>query len=328
MTDSTPIQPRAGIDYPSTFTSFQEWFATEEACLEYLSRLRWSDGFACPRCGGRDAWRTSAALWMCRACGRQTSVTAGTIFDRTRTPLSTWFAAAWFITAQKNGVSALGLQRVLGLKSYETAWTWMHKFRRAMVVPGRDLLRGTVEVDETFVVGVSRGNVGRSSDKVGVMVATEMVTARKLGRIRLEPASAEPLALVRFAERTVEPGSHIKTDGARELRRLSKLGYTHEYYTQLGGTTPAHVDLPGVHIVASLLKRWLQGTLQYGTSADHLAYYLDEFTFRFNRRGARSRGLLFYRLLAQAVHTEAHPLNTLTASGRSDPEERSTTNLT
>ncbi|MFC6357419.1 IS1595 family transposase [Luethyella okanaganae] len=314
-----PVRPWADVDYPSTFRSFQEWFATEESCREYLSRLRWPDGFVCPRCGDRGAWWTSATLWMCRACGRQTSVTSGTLFDRTRTPLSTWFAAAWFITAQKNGVSALGLQRVLGLASYETAWTWMHKFRRAMVTPGRELLRGSVEVDETFIGGVSRGKNGRSSDKVGVMVAAEMVTSRKLGRIRLEPTPVESLALVRFAERTIEPGSHIKTDGARELRRLSGLGFQHDYYTQLGSTIPAHVDLPGVHIVASLLKRWLQGTLHYATSADHLAYYLDEFTFRFNRRGARSRGLLFYRLLEQAVHTEPHPLHELTANGRSEP---------
>jgi transposase-like protein len=295
--------PAVGVDYPSTFGEFQEWFSTDRDCFDYLAGLRWSDGFVCPRCTSMQHWRTGDGLWMCQSCGRRTSVTAGTIFDRTRTGLRTWFAAAWFITAQKNGVSALGLQRVLGLKSYETAWAWMHKFRRAMVIPGRDVLTGTVEVDETFVGGISRGHAGRSSSKLGVMVAAEMIGPRKLGRIRLQPTPEEPLALVNFATRVVEPGSKIKTDGARELRRLSGLGYQHDYYTQLGGTKPAHVDLPGVHIVASLLKRWLQGTLQYGASSDHLAYYLDEFTFRFNRRTARNRGLLFYRLLAQAVNT-------------------------
>lgn len=303
--------PLAGVDYPGTFGEFQEWFSAERDCFDFLAALRWPDGFVCPRCEAREFWRTGDGLWMCRSCQRRTSVTAGTIFDRTRTPLRTWFAAAWFITAQKNGVSALGLQRVLGLKSYETAWAWMHKFRRAMVVPGRDVLSGTVEVDETFVGGISRGHAGRSSSKLGVMVAAEMLGPRKLGRIRLEPTPTEPLALVTFATRVVAPGSRIKTDGARELRRLSRLGYQHDYYTQLGGTTPAHVDLPGVHIVASLLKRWLQGTLQYGASSDHLAYYLDEFTFRFNRRSSKNRGLLFYRLMSQAVNTEPHPLPSL-----------------
>ncbi len=309
--------PLSGIDYPGTFGDFQDWFPTDRACFDFLATLRWPAGFVCPRCTSKEYWRTGNGLWMCRACQRRTSVTAGTIFDRTRTPLRTWFAAAWFITAQKNGVSALGLQRVLGLKSYETAWTWMHKFRRAMVVPGRDVLTGTVEVDETFVGGISRGHAGRSSSKIGVMVAAEMVGVRKLGRIRLEPTPAEPLALVTFATRVVAPGSSIKTDGARELRRLSGLGYQHDYYTQLGGTKPAHVDLPGVHIVASLLKRWLEGTLQYGASSDHLAYYLDEFTFRFNRRLAKNRGSLFYRLMSQAVNTEPHPLPSL-VSNRTD----------
>lgn len=137
----------------------------------------------------------------------------------------------------------------------------MHKFRRAMVVPGRGVLSGTVEIDQSYVGGISRGKGGRSSDKIGVMVAAEMVSARKLGRIRLEPAPNEPLALVEFTKRTVAPGSVVKTDGARELRRLGGLGYDHIYFTQLGSTVPAHVDLPGVHIVASLLKRWLTGTL-------------------------------------------------------------------
>ena len=239
--------PVAGVDYPRTVLEFQEWFATDRACLDYLAGLRWPDGFVCPKCATVDrAWRTADGLWMCSECGRQTSVTAGTIFDKTRSPLRMWFSAAWYITSQKSGVSAQGLQRVLGLRSYETAWAWMHKFRRAMVVPGRDLLRGTVELDETFVGGISRGNQGRSSTKIGVMIAAEMVTARRLGRIRLEP--------------------------------------------------------------------WLEGTLHYGASADHLAYYLDEFTFRFNRRASRSRGLLFYRLLQQTVQTAPAPLQTLFAN--------------
>nr|WP_307826986.1 IS1595 family transposase [Subtercola frigoramans] len=263
-------------------------------------------------------WRTSSKLWMCQSCSRRTSVTAGTIFEGTRSPLRTWFAAVWFAMAQKNGVSALGLQRVLGLKSYETAWAWMHKLRRAMVVPNRDVLSGVVEVDETYVGGISRGNAGRSSDKLGVMFAAEMVTARKLGRVRLEPTPTGGLALIEFTQRVVAPASKVRTDGARELRRLSGLGYDHTYFTQLGSSVPAHVDLPGVHMVASLLKRWLTGTLHYGASSDHLAYYLDEFVFRFNRRTAASRGLLFYRLLEQAVNTGPQPLSDLIVGAQFD----------
>lgn len=316
MPDQTSDGPQAGVDYPETFGQFTSWFSSESACRDYLANLRWPGGFICPRCGSTSSWRTGSGLFMCVSCKKQTSVTAGTLFDKTRTPLSTWFAAAWFITSQKNGVSALGLQRVLGLKSYETAWVWMHKFRRAMV-PGDQLLSGTVELDETFVGGVTPMRPGRGSDKVGVMVAAEMVSTHKLGRIRLEPTPDGPLQLVEFAQRVIAAKSHVKTDGARELRRLSVLGYEHSYYTGLGSTEPAHVNLPGVHRVASLLKRWLSGTLHYGSSVEHLEYYLDEFTFRFNRRSSRSRGLLFYRLLTNAVTAKPQPISTLVAP-RSD----------
>ena len=249
---------------------------------------------------------------MCRHCGRKTSVTAGTIFHRTRTPLTTWFAAVWFVTSQKNGVSAQGLQRALGFGSYETAWAWMHKMRRAMVRPDRDLLTGEVEVDETFVGGVSPGRLGASTDKVPGH------DRRGAGR---RPAASAGSAwnvadrpgttgLVDFACRNVAPGSTIHTDGAQMMRRLGSLGYTHEYTVGVRAADRATV-LPGVHLTASLLKRWLTGTLHYGVQTNQLPYYLDEFTFRFNRRNSTKRGLLFYRLLQQAVETDPHPLNQL-----------------
>lgn len=303
---------RSGVDYPSTYPALLEWFPDNPSCLRYLSTLRWPEGFVCPRCASSEFWKTGAGLWMCRACARRTSVTAGTIFHRTRTPLSSWFAAIWFVTSQKNGVSAQGLQRVLGFKSYETAWAWMHKLRRAMVPSDRDRLSGVVEVDETFVGGVSAGHDGAGSDKVPVMVAVEKPgPGRKLGRIRLE-VSTRPgsLELVDFAQRMVLPGSTIRTDGARMLRRLGDLGYTHEYVTGYNAEDPTEV-LPGVHLSASLLKRWLTGTLQYGVAEHQLRYYLDEYTFRFNRRDANSRGLLFYRLLQQATRTDPAPLYSL-----------------
>lgn len=304
--------PRGGVDYPTTFQDLLAWFPDDAACLDYLAGLRWPEGFVCPGCEQREFWRTSTSLWMCQACGRRTSVTAGTIFHRTRTPLSTWFAAIWFVTSQKNGISAQGLQRVLGFKSYETAWAWMHKLRRAMVRPERDRLSGIVEVDETFVGGVTAGQPGASSDKVPIMVAVEKPgPGRKLGRIRLEVTDRPgTLELVDFAQRMVIPGSTIRTDGARMMRRLGDLGYTHEYATGYNAVDKSEV-LPGVHLTASLLKRWLTGTMHFAVAEHQLPYYLDEYTFRFNRRTARSRGLLFYRLLQQAAHTDPQPLYSL-----------------
>lgn len=302
----------AGVDYPGTFQELLAWFPDDEACLGYLAALRWPGGFVCPACGVADeAWRTGRGLWMCRHCAHKTSVTAGTIFHGTRSPLTTWFAALWFVTSQKNGVSAQGLQRVLGLGSYETAWAWMHKMRRAMVRPDRDLLAGEVEVDETFVGGVSPGRQGGSSDKVPVMVAVERAGGRRLGRARMEVAErAGTTGLVDFACRTVAPGSTIHTDGAPMLRKLGSLGYEHHYTVGMRAPDPEAV-LPGVHLTASLLKRWLTGTLHYGVQPHQLPYYLDEFTFRFNRRTSTKRGLLFYRLLQQALATDPHPLGDL-----------------
>ena len=311
MSEPKASHPVAGVDYPGTYQQLQAWFPDNASCVAYLARLRWGQGFSCPRCGFDQSWETGAGQRMCRACGRKTSVTAGTIFHRSHTPLSTWFAAIWFLTSQKNGISAAGLQRVLGFGSYETAWAWMHKLRRAMVRPDRDLLTGVVEVDETFVGGVSVGRPGAASTKSIVRVGVERVGSKRLGRVRLELGDApNTLGLVHFATATVTPGSTIRTDGAKVMRRLSDLGYTHEFTTGYNAEDPNEV-LPGVHLVASLLKRWLIGTLHYGIAEEHLPYYLDEFTFRFNRRTATRRGLLFYRLLQQAVDTEPHPLSTL-----------------
>jgi transposase-like protein len=305
--------PRAGVDYPRTHQELLAWFGDESACVRFLEGLRWPQGFVCPACGGRAGWRTARrSMWMCADCARQTSVTAGTIFHRSHTPLTTWFAAIWFVCASRNGVSASTLQQVLGFASYETAWAWLHKLRRAMVRPGRDLLTGTVELDETMVGGRSKGRPGAGSAKIPVMVAVEVGPGRKVGRIRLEQATAKNSdQLLDFATRVIAPGSHIRTDGARNLRRLSERGYTHEYTVMLASAEPAHEHLPGVHIVASLLKRWIAGTLHHGITKRHLDYYLDEFTFRFNRRTSRARGLLFYRLLQQAVATDPQPLKTL-----------------
>jgi ISXO2-like transposase domain/Transposase zinc-ribbon domain len=305
------LQARGGVDYPRTFQEFREWFPDDGSCLEYLARLRWPAGFACPVCGCERSWRTGRGLWMCAECGRKTSVTAGTIFHRSHTPISTWFAAAWFVTSQKNGVSALSLQAQLGFGSYETAWAWMQKLRRAMVRPDREQLSGVVELDETFVGGRSTGKQGASTDKIPIMVAVERLGPHRLGRVRFGIDRAPgSLDLITFAQASIEPGSLIRTDGARMFRKLPDLGYDHEYVT--GYDSPAIDEvLPGVHLVASLLKRWIAGTLHHHVSLEHLPYYLDEYSFRFNRRNSRARGMLFYRLLQQAVATDPHPLTEL-----------------
>lgn len=307
--------PVGGLDYPRTFIEFRAWFPDDDACIDYLERLRWPDGFVCPECGCSDGWRIrQRRMWMCAGCQRKTSVTAGTIFHRSHTPLSTWFAAAWFVTSTKNGTSALALQNQLGFGSYETAWAWLQKLRRAMVRPDRDLLSGIVELDETFVGGVSVGKPGASTEKVPVQIAVERVSDTKLGRVRFDIASRPgSLELVDFGCAVIEPGSTIRTDGAYMLTRFAKLGYEHEY-TTVYNSADKSTELPGVHKVASLLKRWLTGTLHYRVSDKHLPYYLDEYAFRFNRRNSRARGMLFYRLLQQAVDTDPHPLTELTAA--------------
>lgn len=276
-------------------------FATEEACRMYLARLRWPTGFRCPRCGADKAWAVQQR-WECAECGRQTSVTAGTIFQDTRIPLPVWFRAMWWVTAQKNGASALGLQRVLGLKKYETAWTLLHKLRRAMVRPRRDLLTGRVEVDECYLGGLEEGLPGRLNVEKALVVVAAQEDGPGIGRIRMRHiVDASAASLVPFVQDSVEPGSVIHTDGWLGYLPLEGKGYEHEV-TFLKGRkkTPSEL-MPRVHRVISLLKRWLIGTHQGAVSHKHLEYYLDEFTFRFNRRTSKSRGKLFFRLAQQAV---------------------------
>jgi transposase-like protein len=260
----------------------------------------------------------SRSLLRCRACDRQVSLTAGTVLQDTRKPLRMWFLAMWFVTSQKNGVSALGLQRVLGLGSYETAWTWLHKLRRAMVRPGRDCLSGEIEIDETYVGGPEPGKPGRQTEDKAVVVVAAEKSGRGMGRIRLHRvADVSADSLIPFVQAVAVPGSTIHTDGWSGYARLSTLGYQHHVAVISGGSDPAHVVMPRVHNVASLLKRWLMGTHQGGIQHRHLDYYLDEFTFRFNRRRSHARGLLFHRLAQQAVAVGPAPYHQIIAT--SDP---------
>jgi len=312
MSEQT-THPVGGRDYPRTMQEFDDWFATEEKCSAYLAKLRWPAGFVCPGCGGTKQWPTARRQLRCAACQRQTSVTAGTILEGTRKPLRVWFQAAWFVTSQKYGGNALGLQRVLGLGSYQTAWSWLHKMRRAMVRPERERLQGRVEVDETYVGGEEEGVAGRLTlKKAIVVVATEVHEPRGFGRIRLRQiADVSGESLVGFIHDAIAPGSVVLTDGWKGYDGLRGSEYSRQKIVLSGSGDPAHVALPGVHRVASLLKRWLLGTHQGAVSNKHLDHYLDEFTFRFNRRNSKARGLLFYRLLQQAVHTGPTPYKRL-----------------
>jgi hypothetical protein len=229
-------------------------------------------------------------------------VTAGTIFQDTHKPLRLWFQAMWLVTSQKQGASALTVQQVLGLGSYRTAWSWLHKLRHAMVRPDRDRLSGAVEVDETYVGGPDpRSFEFQRSHKVLVGVAAEE-RGRGIGRVRIRRVHDRgPGPIEHFVRDVVAPGSVVHTDGYLGYASLSALGYDHRPRVQRARPRDAEDLLPRVHLVVSLLKRWLIGTHQGAVSHEHLDYYLDEFTFRFNRRRSRRRGLLFRRLLEQAV---------------------------
>jgi transposase-like protein len=294
-------------DYPRDLLEFEERFATEEACRQYLASLRWPQGFRCPGCGAAEAWWTERGLYRCKRCDGQISLTAGTLFHDTRKPLRLWFRAIWHVTSQKHGVSALDLQRALSLGSYHTAWLWLHKLRRAMVRPGRDRLRGRIEADESYWGAVQPGLRGRGAQgKSLLFVASELTETNRIGRIRLLPIEdASMMSLHDAMTVCVEPGSTVQTDGWSGYNELEMVGYAHEVVRP---TEEAGANLlPAAHRVVSLLKRWLLGTHQGAIRSSHLDYYLDEFTFRFNRRTSRSRGKLFYRLVQQALQLDPVP---------------------
>lgn len=278
----------------------EQRFSTEQACREYLEQLRWPQGFWCPFCTHSKAWRIKGGLFKCSNCAHKTSVITRTIFEGTRRPLRLWFRAIWWVTSQKNGASALGLQRILGLGSYETAWTWLHKLRRAMVRPGRDLLSGTIQADETYIGGEKTGKRGRGAESKSLVLIAAQEDGKQTGRIRLEQIpDASGRSLNAAIERNIERGSVVKTDDWNGYNGLQRLGYEHRVVRKTASV--GDNLLPLCHREAALIKRWLGGTHQGAVSHKHLSCYLDEYTFRFNRRKSRYRGKLFYRLLQNAV---------------------------
>jgi hypothetical protein len=272
------------VDYPRNLREFDRVFAHKDACLRFLEQVRWGErGFACQSCGGREFWTLGTGLRRCKRCRFKNSVKTGTIFESSRLPLKMWFYAVWWITAQKSGVSALDLQRDVGLGSYRSAWLLLHKIRNAMTRADRTLLSGDVEIGEL--------TVGANS----VYVAAEFSGAKKIGRVRLARAAGSWEA---FLAASVAKGAalHAPAGLSRSVPRASPLPFQ------------SRVPLLGDH-----LGRWLKGTLHGRLEAKHLESYLEEFTFRFNHREAKSRGILFQRVMENAVRIEPAPYHSITS---------------
>jgi len=291
------------MNYPGNQMEFEKMFSTKQDCINYLTSIRWPQGFICPVCASVNHWKKTQGRYECIDCHTETSVTNGTIFHKSTKPLLLWFRAIWWIVAQKNGVSAKGLQKVLGLGSYKTSWTWLHKFRRLMVLNGRTKLKGVIEVDEVFLGGKKSGKRGRGAEGKSLIAVAVEVKGRKTGRVRLSKiVDASSTSLMDFIESNIEKSSTIITDDWPSYNKLASEGYIHKTQKATAMDDDQEV-LPNVHRIASLLKRWLLGTHQSYLNKNKLEYYLDEYVFRYNRRTSSSRGLLFFRLIEQAVNT-------------------------
>lgn len=294
-------------DFPRSLPEFQRRFPDEAACVEYLAAERWPGGFRCPACGGAKAWRLSTKpfTWECAGCGRQTSVTAGTVMHGSKLDLTVWFWAAYLMATHSNGISATQLQLQLGLGSYKTAWLLCAKLRRAMVNPERNPLTGLVEVDETTIPFRTKGDPvagggGRSqAGKMPVIAAVEIVGDGP-GRLRLAPIADYSAESIRaFVATNIACGATLKTDGWASYPGTPEV----DHDPHVVATMAAHVVLPWTHRVIANLKRWALG-VYHGLRRNHLQSYLDEFVFRFNRR--RTRHAAFRSLLG--IGTRVKPI--------------------
>ena len=328
-------------DLPCDLPAFMARFGTDGACRQHLFRVRWPEGFRCVKCEGTHCYpHTTRNIYECSACGKQHSLLAGTIFEQTKKGLSQWFLAIFFVTTSKRGLSAAELGRLMGFKSDQTAWSWLHKIRRAMVAPGREPLSGAVEADETFIGGPRPGKRGRgAAGKTLVACAVETrivvtpppvtnellrgiarrkaavlanragaIVRRCLGRVRLAVVpDAGGETLEAFMASAVAPPASVETDGHKGYLGLTDQGYRHEPINISKSAGKAHEYLPAVHLVFALVKRWLLGTYHGGVSPKHLQAYLDEYTFRFNRRTAKSPCHGLWKLLEIAVVTDPCP---------------------
>ena len=307
-------------DLPEDMPSFLARFGTDEQCREYLFKARWPDGFRCSACGHDDAYALRTKIvYECVACRKQHSLLAGTIFEQTKTGLAKWFLAIYLVTSSKGGIAAAELQRQLGLGSYQTAWSWLHKLRKAMVRPDREPLAGRVEADETYVGGPRPGKRGRgAAGKTLVAGAVEAgeTEGRRLGRLRLAVVpDASTASLEGFLGAAVATPTAVATDGWSGYAGLAAEGYAHEPVDP--GAPDAALRLPGIHLVFGLAKRWLLGTHHGAVSKKHLPAYLDEYVFRFNRRTAKRISHGFARLVEQAVRTRPVTYRAIVAAAAS-----------
>lgn len=295
------VLERDALPFPRSLPEFQRLFPDEAACAAYLERARWGNGFVCPHCdtsGEPYRYSTRPGVLCCRKCRRETRLTAGTVMERTHTPLSVWFWGAYLLTSQTPGMSAVQFQRQLGLSRYETAFQILHKLRAGMVRPNRDRIGADwpVEVDETLVGGRTLGEGRGVHHKVIVAGAIEvrpclpradgkmLKRALSAGRLRLRLVpNRNARALTGFVQENVTKGAVVRTDGWNGYDGLTKLGYAHDPVVLEGDHERTAAHLPTIHIAFSNLKTWLMGT-HHGVSERHLQAYLDEFVFRFNRR--------------------------------------------
>jgi len=282
-------------DFPYDQLEFDRRFSDEGACIDYLFRLRWPEGFSCTKCGNTTYWASARGLYICCSCEYHQSVTAGTIFHATRKPLTVWFKALWWFSTRKTGVNAVNLQQLLGLGSYKTAWEWLQKLRSCTIRAGREKLSGNVEVDE-FYLGGERGKKGRGSPfKSAVAIAVER-KGRKLGRLRMRVITRCTVQeLIPFVTNNVLSGSTVTTDGWAGYNGLENEGFQHRKIFQSKSEEKESV-LSGVHLIASLVKRLILGTFQGRFEEKYLQRYLDEYVFRFNRRSTTSPGKRFWRI--------------------------------
>lgn len=308
------------MDFPKDQMEFEKAFSTEEKCVEYLIKLRWADGYSCLLCDCKEYWIASRKRIKCKECGNLVTVTAGTLLEQTNKPVSLWFRAIWWMIAQKSGASAVTLQSILGLGSYKTAWVWLHKLREIMILPERKKLSGIVEVGETMVGGGAEGKRGRGAENKSVVVVGAEALPYGTGRARMKRIKdASGKELETFIQENIECGATIITDGWKGYSGVSQLKFIHQIHQQNKAVDKEEM-LPNVHRIASLLKRWLMGTHQNFVSERRLQSYLDEFTFRYNRRKSKSRGLLFYRILEQVVkHKPIHNKSVLD-KGKANPK--------
>ena len=307
-------------DLPGDLPSFLSRFGSDEQCRDYLFAARWPEGFCCGGCGHDEAWALRSRLvYECAACGKQHSLLAGTIFEQTKTGLARWFLAIYLVTSSKGGIAATELQRQMGFGSYQTAWSWLHKIRKAMVAPDRLPLAARVEADETYVGGPRPGRSGRgAAGKTRVAGAVESgrgkARGRRLGRLRLAVVpDVSTRSLEGFLATAVAKPATVATDGWSGYGGLAAAGYRHQPVNLAASWGDAALRLPAIHLVFGLAKRWLLGTHHGAVGTKHLPAYLDEFVFRFNRRTARSISHRFARLVQHAVQIQPTTYRTLAA---------------